>query len=76
MEISETIGNLFLAYSEELAKRKHQLFEMFETLKCFMNNIDYYYILEKKELVLVYYKCIVHASRLKMNAEYLIINNL
>lgn len=45
---------------------------MFDTLKCFMNNIDYYFILEEKDLALIYYKCIVHASRLKANAEYLI----
>lgn len=46
MEVSKSIGELFLAYTEELCRNKHQLFEMFETIKCFLNNIDYYYILE------------------------------
>lgn len=63
MEVSKQIAELFLVYTEYLTKNKHELFEMFETLKYFMSNIDYYYILDEKELVYIYYKCIIHASR-------------
>lgn len=41
-------------------------------MRVFLSNVEYYFTLEQKHLVLIYYKCIVHSSRLKTNAEYLV----
>ena len=68
--------NIFLEFTSSDDKKKIKIFEMYETLKNIMDYIDYYYILENKDLVIGYYKCLVNASRLKTNADYLIRNGL
>lgn len=45
---------------------------MYQTIKNLLNYIDYYYAIERQDLVLIYYKCLSNASMNKANADYLI----
>ncbi len=41
-----------------------------------MKYIDYYYLIEERDLVILYYKCLVNASLLKSNSRYLVSVNV
>ena len=67
------IGELFLTYTYKMNRNR---FDMFETLASIMEYIEFFYALENKELVVIFYKCLCNAALVKQNAEYLIKNKV
>ena len=67
------IGHLFLTYTYKINKNR---FDMFETLKSIMDYIEFFYMMDNKELVVIFYKCLCNASLVKQNAEFLIKNKI
>lgn len=65
----DLLSKLFLRYTYKIDENK---FEMFETLKYLLFHIEIFYNIGDRTSVLMLYKCLINASILKRNAEYLI----
>lgn len=65
----DLLCKIFLRYTYKIDENK---FEMFETLKYLNSNIELFYKTGDRASVLMLYKCLINASLLKKNAEYLV----
>lgn len=68
-EITVGLSSVFLKYTYQSNDNK---FEMFETIKMLMKFISDFYKQDDRQVVILLYKCLINASLMKKNSEFMI----